>query len=152
MDLLALLLASLLDAQARQPGRYAPPAAVECARDHLTSYTGRVTAWSRTPDETRLVIDTDWDTRETVTLQHRGDGDARRFFLLDARPFTDADWARIERAAGVLHDGMRATAWVCDAGRQPIVDWQPPLQGQEWSLLVEPVRREHRVHAAVLAR
>lgn len=126
MDILALLLVSLLDAQARQPGRLAPPPTVACPRDHLTSYTGQVTQWSRTPDQTTLTIDTDWDTRETVTLKHPGEPDARRFFLLDARPFTAADWTTIERAPGALHDGMRATAWVCDEGHQPIVDWQPP--------------------------
>lgn len=120
---LALL---LIGGQARATERLAPPAAVTCPRNNLTSYTGRVTEWLRTASETRLTIATDWETTEAVLLEHSGTDDPSRWFLLNAKPFQPSDWAQIEESKGRLKTGMRATAWVCDDGRQPIVDWQPP--------------------------
>jgi hypothetical protein len=106
--------------------RVAPPAAVTCPRNNLTSFTGRVTRWTRTLGETSLTIYTDWDTTETVTLKHAGTDEAIKWFLLNANAFQSSDWAQIEESKGKLKSGMRVTAWMCDDGRQPIVDWQPP--------------------------
>ena len=126
MDALFTVLLILVDLQPRAADRLAPPAAVTCPRNDLTSYTGRVTAWSRREDETTLTIATDWETTETVTVKHAGTDDPSRSFLLNAKTFQSSDWAQIEETKGKLKTGMRATAWVCDDGRQPIVDWQPP--------------------------
>ena len=117
---------NLLSIQARQSARIAPPPSVECARDHLTVYTGRVSRWSRALGQSSLTIATDEDTIEVVTLKHPRTDDARQWFLLHAKPFQASDWSRIESRKGTLRDRMRATAWVCDDGRQPIIDWQPP--------------------------
>ena len=129
MEALLLVLLSLVDLQPRTTDRLAPPAAVTCPRNNLTSYTGRVTRWSRRDSETTLTIATDWETTETVTVKHPGTGDPSRSFLLNANAFQSSDWAQIEERKGELKTGMRATAWVCDDGRQPIVDWQPPPKG-----------------------
>ena len=123
---LVLLVLTLVGAQPRTTERLAPPAAVTCPRKDLTSYTGRVTRWSRTPGETTLTIATDWETTETVTLKHADTDDPSRSFLLNAKPFQSNDWTQIEESKNKLKAGIRATAWVCDDGRQPIVDWQPP--------------------------
>ena len=126
MEALLIVLLSLISDQPRTTNRLAPPAAVTCPRNNLTSYTGRVTRWARRDGETTLTIATDWETTERVTLTHAGTDDASRSFLLNAKPFQASDWAQIEESKGKLKAGMRATAWVCDDGRQPIVDWQPP--------------------------
>ena len=126
MAALLLVLLSLIDVQPRSADRLAPPAVVTCPRNNLTSFTGRVTRWTRTLGETNLTIYTDWDTSETVTLKHPGTDEASKWFLLNANAFQSSDWAQIEVSKGKLKSRMRATAWVCDDGRQPIVDWQPP--------------------------
>lgn len=108
------------------PGRVRPPAEIECPRDHLTLYGGRVLHYQRVPGRTTIRIRTDWATTETVTIAHPGSSDPSRWFLIERQPFTAADWARIEQRPGQLRAGQRAAAWVCDDGRNPVVDWQPP--------------------------
>lgn len=107
-------------------GRSAPPEILECPRDHLTAYIGQVQRYQRGPGRTTLRIRTDWATTETVTIAHPGSSDPSRWFLIERQPFTAADWARIEQRPGRLRAGQRAAAWVCDDGRNPVVDWQPP--------------------------
>ncbi|GCL63247.1 hypothetical protein AQPW35_23280 [Rubrivivax pictus] len=126
---LAVVLATAA-AQAQPAGdaapRSRPPDEAGCPRDHLTSYDGRVLRYSRHSDHTDLQIRTDWDTTESVRIRHPGQGDAARWFMLAGQPFQAADWARITTAAGRLRPGWRVVAWVCDDGRNPLVDWQPP--------------------------
>lgn len=112
------------DAEPRsRRGRLAPPAAVSCDRNKLTSYSGIVRTYERSADKTTLVIETDADTVERVTLRHSA-GDPLRWFLIDGTPATPADWNRIEVSRGRLHDGMGVTAWVCEDGTT-VVDWRP---------------------------
>jgi len=105
-------------------GRLAPPASVACDRNDLTVYSGTVTHYRRGNDRTVLVIETDSDTTETVTLRHAGSDDPSRFFLIDGTPLTPRDWSRIESKKGELRPDMRANAWVCSDG-SVIVDWKP---------------------------
>jgi hypothetical protein len=107
------------------PDRLRPPPAVGCPRDHLTSYTGRILAYRRTPRAVVLRIRTDWDSTEAVRLAPPAGADLERYMLLDGQPFDPRDWPRIESAPGTLRSGMRVTAWVCDDGRPPILDWRP---------------------------
>jgi len=128
LALIALAAAACL-APARQPeARLRPPAAVECPRDHLTSYVGVVQRYRRESNRTELRIRTDWDTTEDVAIAHRGAADPSRWFLIEGKPFQPADWARLEESPGRLRAGTRAAAWVCDDGRNPIVDWSPPRE------------------------
>jgi len=116
-------------APAQQPeARLRPPAAVECPRDHLTSYVGVVRRYRRDSNRTELRIRTDWDTTEDVAIAHRGSPDPSRWFLMEGKPFQATDWARLEEGPRRLRAGMRAAAWVCDDGRNPIVDWNPPRE------------------------
>lgn len=110
----------------RPEGRVRPPADLECPRDHLTVYIGQVQRYQRGPGRTTIRIRTDWDTSETTRIAHPGSSDPSRWFLIERQPFTSADWARIELRPGRLRAGLRAAAWVCDDGRNPVVDWQPP--------------------------
>lgn len=90
------------------------------------SCDGRVLHDTRRAGRTELQIRTDWDTTETVRIRHPGSDDPSRWFLLDGQPFQPGDWARIETRRGRLQPGLRVVAWVCDDGRAPLVDWQPP--------------------------
>lgn len=120
--------AASASAPAAAGGRTRPPADAQCPRDHLTSYAGRAQTWGRAVGRTDLGIATDWGTTESVTLLHPGTDDASRWFRYEGRPFVAADWARIEVRPGVLRPGVRVVAWVCDDGRQPLLDWQPPRE------------------------
>jgi hypothetical protein len=102
-----------------QRGRYMPPPAVACDRNHLTSYTGEVTRYSRKGHNIRLTLNTDAGTTETVSFKS---GDK---ILINADEMKEADWKYVEEREGKLRAGMRATAWICQGGR-PVLDWQPP--------------------------
>jgi len=108
-------------------GRIAPPDTVECDRNKLTLFAGSVVKYERTEGKTSLTIHTSAETIEHFTLEHPGTDDPSRFFLIDAKPFTKADWKRIEGKKKDLLPKMSAIAWVCE-GRTPIIDWRPGIQ------------------------
>lgn len=111
-------------ASASRGGRLAPPAAVACDRNSLTSYAGKVKSYKRQRGKTVIVLDTSADTTERVTLLHKDTEDPSRFYLVDGTPFTSRDWSRIERKKGELHPHMSAVAWVCSNGTT-FIDWRP---------------------------
>ncbi|MBK5294463.1 MAG: hypothetical protein JJE04_22630 [Acidobacteriia bacterium] len=105
---------------AQRSARQAPPSAITCPHDYLTAYTGKVASYSRSETQLSLTIRTDWDTTETVTIKMPAK------MLLRSEPFQPAHWPKVEIAKGKLKKGMRATAWVCEDGRNPpVLDWQP---------------------------
>lgn len=108
----------------RGGGRLAPPDAVPCDRNQLTSYSGLVTSYKRAKGKTTLVMHTSADTVETLQLVHAGSDDPSRLFLIEAKPFTTDDWRRIERRKGELLPNMSAVAWVCTNG-PTLIDWRP---------------------------
>lgn len=107
------------------PSRLRPPPNLTCPTDHLTSYTGRVVSYRRRPGEVSLRIHTDWDTTESVRLSPPVDVGPAGYFLLNGEPFRESDWKVIESSEGRLRPNVRVTAWVCDDGRPPIIDWRP---------------------------
>ena len=120
MTRLALWLAlALVALPAQRDTRRRPPETLPCSRDQLTSFTGKVTVYSRTPDRITLTIATDWDTTARFTLR------PPFRLLLHGEPFQPRDWDQIEEKPGVLRKGMRATVWECAGGRR-VLDWQPP--------------------------
>lgn len=107
-------------------GRIAPPPAITCERNHLTSWTGTVTGYRKSENATWLQISTDEQTLEQTTIDHAGAPDASARYLLRGEPFTGQDWQRIETSSGKLLEGIRATAWIClDGSIPPVIDWQP---------------------------
>ena len=128
--LLVMLLIIASDLLA-QEGRIMPPAELECDRNDLTLYDGRILAYRRRIGNTFLRVRTNFDTTEEVTVRHRGTDDASRFYLLNGQRFTKSDWGRIEKRKGVLKAGMRANVWVCrdNPSIQPVVDWRPDDTG-----------------------
>jgi len=110
----------------RDEGRIRPPASLTCDANHLTSWFGVVSGYRREDKQTWLQISTDYDTVEQLTIDHAGQPDASAHYLLWQEPFTAADWNKIEKSKGVLIEGMRAIAWICDDGKTaPVIDWQP---------------------------
>lgn len=129
----AVLLVLLVIGPGREAGpvpsqaRQRAPEEFACPRNDLTVYTGLVTRYERANGRTTLRIRTDWDTTEDVTLTHAGTDDASAFYRYLGKPFTAADWVRIEQSKGVLRAGIRAAAWVCTDGKV-MVDWGVPKE------------------------
>jgi hypothetical protein len=110
-------------------GRLRPPP-LDCDRNHLTSWRGRVSGYRRDGKATWLQISTDDDTVEEATLAVPAPPVAPATYRLNGAAFTAQDWPRIETADGHSTAGLRATAWVCDDGVTPtVIDWQPPAAG-----------------------
>ena len=109
-------------------GRQRPPRAITCPRDRLTSYTGKVTSYSRGARRLHIRIRTDWDTDEEFTLRLTGRENPAGRFLMRSDTFRPGDWKAIEFAKGRLRPGVRATVWECKAGGYPAltIDWEPP--------------------------
>ncbi len=105
-------------------GRIRPPAAVTCNRNNLTAYSGKVVEFTKRPGRVDLTIETDWDTTEKVALTHSRGSDPIRWFLFNGKKFKPGDWKELNRIQSTYPDGFRATAWVCNDGRKPIIDWQ----------------------------
>ena len=103
-----------LPVDARRDGEVVVPAAVSCS-GKLKRISGPVTHYRRQADKTEVTIG-----EETVTLH----GDPERHFLVHGTPFMHNDWNRVEVRKGELHEGMKATAWLCAEGAT-IIDWQP---------------------------
>ena len=76
------------DAPARGAGRLAPPAAVTCDRNQLTSWTGIVTGYQPQARSTWIEIHTDADTVESTVSVACFVRDAK---LADARRMTPAE-------------------------------------------------------------
>jgi hypothetical protein len=114
-------------AEASAPaGRLRPSPSLACDRNNLTSYSGVVSGYRVDPDNTHFEISTDEDTVEALAVDHDGQADGRAHYLLWGAPFTAADFAQIEKSPGVLIDGIRVVAWVCEDGKTPpVIDWQP---------------------------
>lgn len=108
-------------------GRIMPSGNLLCDRNQLTSWTGEVTGYRRNSTQTWIEMHTDEATVESTIVDNLGQADASSQYLLWAQPFSTDDWSRIEQSEGVLHKGMRATAWIClDGKTSPVIDWQPP--------------------------
>lgn len=105
----------------------APPDVVACDRNQLTSYSGDVSGYRRDGNQLWLQISTDWDTVEQVEVEVTRAAGTVTQFLLRGQPFQADGWSSLEQSPGVLRDGMRATAWVCQDGKTPpVIDWFPP--------------------------
>lgn len=138
--LLALIAMSALPVSARQAGservpvarsRVAPPVTLACERNQLTSFSGEIIDYQRGENSTHIRIKTDWDTVESLILEHAEADDPASYFRVFGQAFTASDWARIEIQPGVLIKGMRVIAWVCLDGKTPLViDWRPSSKVQ----------------------
>jgi hypothetical protein len=115
------------DSVRQRESRLRPPSTLDCPRDraNLTAYSGSVIKYARGSVQTTVQIKTDWDTTEAIVINHKG-SDPTKWFLYGGEPLTPIDWQSIADAGGQLRPGIRATAWVCSNGSNPIVDWERP--------------------------
>ena len=120
----ALFLLSLTFA-AGLPQRTRPPASLQCSRDHLTSFQGRILEYKRNQQDLSLRVRTDEETTESFTLKWGPSEKAETWLLLRGEAFKAEDWKQIESAPGKLQEGMRVFVWVCDDGSKPVFDWRP---------------------------
>lgn len=125
MVIISLCATFLLTSSAKAQGRIRPPDSIKCDHNHLTSFTGRILSYQRSPGRVSIRMRTDEATTESFTLRFRRTEDASKWFLLMGEPFKQSDWALIERRRYQLRPKMRASVWVCDDGSNPIVDWRP---------------------------
>ena len=129
--LLLITLFGSIVSLAQEGGRIMPPPQLQCDRNDLTSYDGRILAYRRRVGSTFLRIRTNFDTTEEVTIRHRASDDPSKFYLINGEAFTKSDWRRVEKRPRVLKSGMRANVWVCrgNPSIQPVVDWRPDDTG-----------------------
>jgi len=123
-----ILLMVCTPSNAQRGGRLATPPSLKCPRDNITSFTGRVLAYRRTPGRVFIRVRTDEETTEEFTLTHPKRGDASSLFFIDGEPFKPADWKRVEARRGTLRPNMRATVWACYEGddlKAERIDWRP---------------------------
>lgn len=105
--------------------RLRPPAGLRCDRNHLTAFTGTVTAYKHSSKELSITVHTDEDTNESFRLS--GDKQSlERQFLMQAGEFRSDDWAKIEDTPKHLRSGMRVAIWICESPKRVTVDWRPP--------------------------
>ena len=135
----------------KQDQRQRPPESLACPRNRLTAYIGKVLSLSRREDRTVIRIRTDWDTAESVMLKHPGTDDPSKWFLMRGQPFRPEDWPTIEVSRNKLKPDVRATAWVCDDGSNPIVDWQTPSESRRSALRAFGIRTNYRYCAVTLS-
>jgi hypothetical protein len=119
------LLVLSLTLAAGLPQRSRPPASLQCTRDHLTSFQGRILEYKRGPQDISIRVRTDEETTESFTLKWESSDKAESWLLLRGEGFKAEDWKQIESATGKLHEGMRVFVWVCDDGSKPVFDWRP---------------------------
>ncbi len=105
-------------------GRLRPPDSITCPDNNLTSFTGRILAYHRTPGRVLIRMRTDEETTESFTLRFQKTEDLAKQFLLHGELFKQSDWILIERGRGRIRPKMRATVWACDDGSKTI-DWRP---------------------------
>lgn len=110
-------------------GRLRPPTGLSCDRNHMTSFTGRITGYSRTQRRIFIRVSTDEQTTEEFTIPLGRGEDASKKFLFQGEAFKGVDWKKIEKGRGRLKPGMRAIIWACrdeaDDIRAELIDWRP---------------------------
>ena len=126
MVVLLLVVCLMIPPLASESQRVAPPTALGCDRNHLTSFIGKVISYRRQPQKLSLRVRTDDATTESFVLEFDKVEEATRHFLLRAETFKASDWSAIEVSSGKLRPGMRVIVWVCDDGSKPVFDWRPP--------------------------
>lgn len=122
---------------ARQ-GRLRPPTGLSCEVNHTTSFTGRITSYTRTSRRIFIRVRTDEQTTEQFTIPLRRGEDASKKFLFEGEAFRPDDWKKIESTRGRLKPGMRATIWACrddnDDFHAELIDWHPNQAGGSFVL------------------
>jgi hypothetical protein len=98
---------------AQRQGRIAPPTGLKCDVNHVTSFTGRVLAYSRRAGRIFIRVRTDEQTTEEFTIPYAQGADLSKWFTLDAQAIQPGDLAKIESRWKRNKRTARATVWAC---------------------------------------
>jgi hypothetical protein len=116
---------------ARRQGRIAPPTGLRCDINHVTSFTGRVLAYSRHSGRIFIRVHTDEQTTNEFTIPYAEGEDVSKWFMIDGQALAQVDdLAKIESRLKRKKRSMRATVWACYDNdwrktTAEIIDWRP---------------------------
>jgi hypothetical protein len=122
---------------ARRQSRLAPPPGLKCDANHVTSFTGRVVAYSRRRGRIFIRIRTDEATTEEFNINYGRAENLSKWFLINGQSAGQGELTKIESRWRRDRKNVRATVWACyDNAWQNLtpnaIDWQvgrpkPPL-------------------------
>jgi hypothetical protein len=115
---------------ARRQSRLAPPPGLKCDANHVTSFTGRVIAYSRRRGRIFIRIRTDEATTEEFNINYGRAENLSKWFLINGQSAGQGELMKIESRWRRDRKNVRATVWACydNQWRQlsaEIIDWQP---------------------------
>lgn len=95
--------------------REALPSDLKCPVNyHPTLWAGKVTAFHRDNEKTKIAVHADWDADYSGVINHPGsDSPPLELFRLKGLPFKQSDWKLIESERNKLKPDMLAKVWVC---------------------------------------
>lgn len=114
---------------ARRQGRLATPSGLKCDLNHVTSFTGRVLAYSRRAGRIFIRVRTDEQTTEEFTIPYAKDEDLSKWFMIDGQAIKPGELAKIESRWRRNKRTARATVWACydnawSKATAEIIDWR----------------------------
>ena len=106
--------------------RIAPPEILQCDRNKLTSYQGKVSAFEfRGASALELTIETDWGSEESFAVEAECPAALAARMLRDGQLLTADEWDGLQSGAAELSPDTYAIAWVCEDGVTPtVIDWR----------------------------
>jgi hypothetical protein len=114
---------------ARQGRRLAAPSGLDCDRDHITSFTGRVLAYSRQAGQISIRVRTDEGTTENFTISYAQAQELLKRVKLNGQKLRQEELEKIEARWRREKRSVRVTVWACydKDWRKPaavLIDWQ----------------------------
>ena len=115
---------------AQRQGRLMPPTGLKCDANHVTSFTGRVLAYSRHSGRIFIRVRTDEQTTNEFTIPYAEGEDISKWFMIDGQAISEGDLQKIESRWKRKKRSVRATVWACydNDWRETtaeIIDWRP---------------------------
>ncbi|MCL1126378.1 hypothetical protein [Shewanella surugensis] len=108
-----------------QTGRLRVPEYVECPRDQVSSWQGRVITYHRSNSMISLVIDTDANTTEKIKIHYTKLEQLFKQLYLRGQPFKATDWPTIEQSKSIIRDNTLVTVWFCQNKQYlSLINWQ----------------------------
>jgi hypothetical protein len=123
LTLLTLVTLISVSATAQRGERLAPPDALDCERENLTSFEGTLLSFESGSATHRIVLKTDWDSEESFDVSQLPSGEPR--YLLNGAPMTAGEWKTIIPDPTSPPDGLRLIVWVCECPGTVVIDWRP---------------------------
>lgn len=110
--------------------RIAPPEWINCPRNNLTSFEGKIVSVESKSNGIYLRMETDEATTEEFTIPYSSGDEQGKRFRLRGKPLEQSDWDHIRSADDRIRANMRAIIWACYDNNKKltveVVDWQPP--------------------------